>query len=74
MKEKTVPITRVSASELDRLDALVGILNAKVPKLATKAIDRSTLGRVALEEFLDRYETEPILLAKKLGLLGKNDG
>lgn len=44
-----------------------------VTDTAAKALDRSTLCRLAIEDFLGRYENEPMMLVGRLGFQPQSD-
>ncbi len=67
MVGKTIPVTAVSHTVVARLDALIAQVRANVSETASRAINCSTVCRLAIEDALDRYEHEPNLLAERLG-------
>jgi hypothetical protein len=73
MDYKTVPVSRVPATLLRRLDGLKDRVAMNVTDTAAKALDRSTLCRLAIEDFLGRYENEPMMLVGRLGFQPQSD-
>ena len=63
-----IPISGVPERLAKRLQALVAATSAKVSAPASRAIDRSAVCRLAVEDLIDRYEKEPQALALRLGL------
>lgn len=52
-----------------RLAKFVGAVGDCVRPAASRALDRSSICRLAIVEMLDRYERTPSKVAKKLGFL-----
>ena len=52
-----------------RLARFVGAVGQCVQPTATRALDRSSICRLAIVEMLDRYERTPNKVARKLGFL-----
>lgn len=50
-----------------RVEIFVGAVKACINPPASSAVSSSTICRVAIEEMLDRYETSPDKMARKLG-------
>ena len=68
MAGKTVPISRVPEALLVRLDGLVNEIERNVSENAKRALDRSTICRLAIQDLVDLYEDQPMKLAERLGL------
>jgi hypothetical protein len=68
MAGKTVPVSAVPFDVVARLETLTAHLKTQVSTTAARAIDRSTVCRLAICDLLDRYEREPAVLAERLGL------
>jgi hypothetical protein len=67
MALKTVPVTGVDPAMVLRLDDLLRRTAALISDAAAPALNRSVFGRLAISEFLDRYESRPAELAGRLG-------
>lgn len=67
MAGKTVPVSAVSNETVVRLERLLHAVQRYLPASAHRAVDRSSLCRIGIEDLLARYEGAPDALAERLG-------
>lgn len=67
MAGKTVPVSAVPHETVVRLERLLHAVQRYVPVAGHRAVDRSCLCRIGIEELLARYEAAPDALAERLG-------
>ena len=66
MVEKKIPVS-VSAELKNRVEQFVGKVRECTTTAASSALNNSTVCRIAIEEMLQRYESRPEGMARKLG-------